>query len=69
MTFFEDQNVRARMQGHGLLLGFAMRVAKGLAAAQRRHRAERELGRLDDHLLRDVGLERGPDGHFTRRPR
>src|SRR5262245_65766293 len=35
------------------------RRARGLAAQHRLRRAVRELHRLDDHMLRDIGVTRG----------
>ena len=46
----------------GLLarLGGSLRqIAAGVARARRRNRAIAELSRLDDHLLHDIGVERG----------
>ena len=39
-----------------------------LAAALRRHRGRKELARLDEHLLRDVGLTRHATKHRARKP-
>jgi len=69
MSYYEDQKVRARLREDGAVFAFAARIAQGFAVAYRRHKTERELRKLDDHMLKDIGLERGPDGHFIRRPR
>jgi len=40
-----------------------------LIELDRRHRAERQLRQLDDHLLRDMGLTRGDiDREFRTKP-
>ena len=44
-------------------------IFKWLAAAMRRRRGRKELARLDDHLLRDVGLTRYDVKHSRRKPR
>jgi uncharacterized protein YjiS (DUF1127 family) len=42
-------------------------IFKWLAAAMRRRRGRKELARLDDHLLRDVGLTRYDIKHSRRK--
>jgi len=54
--------VIGRPAGRGFLArlgGGLKRIGRSLAEIRTRHRAITELSRLDDRLLRDIGLERG----------
>ena len=72
---FRDENERRaaalRARWHGFLeLGDALvlGLARRARDARRARSARRELDRLDDDRLRDVGLRRTPDGQVVRLP-
>ena len=50
---------RAAVRWLRLLVLRSARFARGLAAERRRRRAIRQLQRLDDRTLRDIGIHRG----------
>jgi uncharacterized protein YjiS (DUF1127 family) len=51
--------VRAAANRLGLLVLRSVRFARRVAAEQRRRNAIRQLQRLDDRMLRDMGIHRG----------
>jgi uncharacterized protein YjiS (DUF1127 family) len=55
MTLIERATTRHSAPAPRPRLGALLRW---LAAADARHRQRRALARLDDHLLRDIGLDR-----------
>ena len=51
--------VRASAEWLRMLFLWSKRLARGLAAERRRRSAMRELERLDDRMLQDIGVRRG----------
>ena len=58
-NLFIQACVRAAVNWLGLLILRSARFARWMAAEQSRRNAIRQLERLDDRMLRDMGLHRG----------
>ena len=66
MSFYENQHLAARMRSRGLLFDLASRMVSAWVQAYKRDQTLRSLHQLDDRLLDDIGLERGPNGYRRR---
>ncbi|WP_150525303.1 DUF1127 domain-containing protein [Roseibium sediminis] len=66
MSYYEHQFLTSRLRGRGLLFDLASRMVGAWAQAYKRDQTLRSLQQLDDRLLDDIGLERGPNGYRRR---